>query len=428
MQRKVLVREGRGKNVRKLATTWCIRGGIFCLLAIVSSCQAVPLKNTNLNEVAKVESSAALCETELAAIWTNFPAARANHCEITAPNKLVLTISPENQPINKSAWYGFKIVPKRASIKHGSILYVNLKYAYGHHRYSPKISYDGKNWVLLDPAKIEILSKTNVRLSIPLDDRPVMIAAQEIFSNSAHNQWAENLASTTKSNIGKSVEGRPIYKLETRSGSAKKPYVFIVGRQHPPETTGALALMPFVETLLGDTVLAHRFRDKYGVIIVPNINPDGVWHGHWRHNINGIDLNRDWGPFTQPETKAIENELKRFKEGGDKIVLFLDFHSTYRNLFYTQTDGEPTRPANFSRDWLGAANARLGDNIYAFTREQSPNSGKPTSKNYMYSRYKIPAITYEVGDKTDRDAIALAAEIFASEMMKKLIEWNPSHE
>jgi hypothetical protein len=33
-----------------------------------------------------------------------------------------------------------------------------------------------------------------------------------------------------------------------------------------------------------------------------NANPDGVDKGHWRLNDGGVDLNRDWGPFTQPET------------------------------------------------------------------------------------------------------------------------------
>ena len=202
----------------------------------------------------------------------------------------------------------------------------------------------------------------------------------------------------------------------------KKPYVGFVGRQHPPEVTGALALIPFVETVLGDSQLAKNFRDKYDIIIIPNMNPDGVTHGNWRHNMNGVDLNRDWGPFTQPETQAVEKEFRRFKDGGDEIVLFLDFHSTWRNLLYTQTDAEPTTPAFFTRDWLQAVDNRLDSKTYKFTREQSPNSGKPVSKNYMYTTYGIPAITYEVGDNTDRKSIAIAADIFAQEMMKTLLK------
>ena len=39
-------------------------------------------------------------------------------------------------------------------------------------------------------------------------------------------------------------------------------------------------------------------------------NPDGVDSGYWRHNSNGVDLNRDWIEFTQPETKAIKQFLE----------------------------------------------------------------------------------------------------------------------
>lgn len=374
----------------------------------------------------KAQDSEALCQNELAAIYTNFPTARANKCQILSPTRLTLTIDPENKPINSSAWYAFKISPN-----HKGNLRVNLKYSHAKHRYPPKISYDGTTWDLLAKSKINVISDDEVSLQLELKKRPLYIAAQEIFSVAAHENWVEKtekMPFVAKSIIGKSIEDRPIYKLEAVTNpDVEKPYVVFVGRQHPPEVTGAFALVPFSETVLGGSDLAKKFRDKYNILIVPNMNPDGVTHGNWRHNMGGIDLNRDWGPFTQPETQAIEREFQRFKDGDDKIVLFLDFHSTWRNLLYTQTDAEPTNPAFFTRDWLKAVDERLDDDVYKFTREQSPNSGKPVSKNYMYATFGIPAITYEVGDNTDRKSIAIAAEVFAQEMMKTLLAQEDVH-
>jgi hypothetical protein len=40
----------------------------------------------------------------------------------------------------------------------------------------------------------------------------------------------------------------------------------------------------------------------------------------------------------------------------------------------------------------------------------------------MYSRYGIPAATYEVGDETDREATRQAAVVFAEELMSLLLE------
>ena len=98
-------------------------------------------------------------------------------------------------------------------------------------------------------------------------------------------------------------------------------------------------MKPFVERLLARDELAEEFRRQFGILIVPNINPDGVYHGNWRHNVNGIDLNRDWGPFTQPETQLMRDELARFLEAGAaRPYVFLDFHSTAHDVIYTQLD------------------------------------------------------------------------------------------
>ncbi|PHS35323.1 MAG: hypothetical protein COA91_13345 [Robiginitomaculum sp.] len=390
---------------------------IWMVIAVVILTGWATTQRADSTEPAK---PAPLCQNELAVIDVNFPTARANKCHIISSKRLTIIIDPENKPINDSPWYAFKVTPNKKGT-----LRINLKYSHSKHRYPPKISYDGVNWKALSPAKINKKSDNEIQMRIRLKDRPVYISAQEIFSVGAHNSWVAKMGKrpfVVKSSIGASIEGRPLYMLEARANTdVKKPYIVLVGRQHPPEVTGALALIPFAETVLGDNELARNFRTLYDVIIIPNMNPDGVTHGNWRHNMNGVDLNRDWGPFKQPETKAVEKEFERFKSGEDKIELFLDFHSTRRNLLYTQTEEEPTSPVFFTRDWLKAVDGRLDDKVYKYTREQSPNSGKPVSKNYMYSTYGIPAITYEVGDNTNRKSIAIAAEVFAEEMMRTLL-------
>lgn len=181
-------------------------------------------------------------------------------------------------------------------------------------------------------------------------------------------------------------------------------------------------MVPFLETLYGDSSLAKNFRENFNILSVPLMNPDGVDAGYWRHNFGGKDLNRDWGPFTEPETQAIKNELDRLDANGDRIVFFADFHSTWRNLLYTQTDDEVTSPPMFAHHWVTAVQQRLDAEQYPFTREPRPVSDRAISKNYIYKRYGISAITFEVGDNTDRKAIADAAVIFAEEMMKLLLD------
>lgn len=132
-------------------------------------------------------------------------------------------------------------------------------------------------------------------------------------------------------------------------------------RHHPLEVNGTIALMNFVETLAGSDETARAFRQEFKVVVVPLVNPDGVAAGHWRNNLGGVDLNRDWGPFRQPETQAVRDEIKYKREGEPPLALLLDFHSTQQDLFYVQGDDRPTRPPGFAREWLGALSRRMPD-------------------------------------------------------------------
>jgi|AntAceMinimDraft_5_1070358.scaffolds.fasta_scaffold00730_12 hypothetical protein len=332
-----------------------------------------------------------------------------------------IALSPEDTPINNSPWYAFEINGAA-----GKAVPITLAYTGGTHRYSPKIQLTDGSWLELESQVDVSEDKSTARFTITPSSDTVRIAAQAIMDTQDHLEWAQEMAVldfVSFETIGSSVENRPIHKLEEIDNpNVDKPYIVLIGRQHPPEVTGAQSLQPFVETIWGDSKLAKSFREEFNVIVVPLMSPDGVARGYWRHNANGVDLNRDWGPFTQPETQAIEAELNRFKTGDDQMVLFLDFHSTWRNLIYTQTDEEPTTPAFFTRDWIANVKAALPDGVYSFSREANVTSDKAMSKNYIYSTYGIPALTFEVGDKTSLEETEAASEIFAKEMMALLLE------
>ena len=46
----------------------------------------------------------------------------------------------------------------------------------------------------------------------------------------------------------------------------------------------------------------------------------------------------------------------------------------------------------------------------------------PTSKNYFYSRFGVPSITYEVADEEDRGAVARSSALFARALVDALAE------
>ncbi len=360
------------------------------------------------------------CDLNAVEFKTDFESGQLNAVSCNTDGYRIM-ISPENTPINNSPWYAFDIMGAE-----NITVPITLVYEGGTHRYSPKLQKGDGSWQDITDAVFVAEDKSSARFNITPESDSVRIAAQPIIDTQDHLAWMRDKARldfVKLDQIGQSVEERPIFKLEEMDAPlADKPYVVIIGRQHPPEVTGAQALIPFVDTIWNDSVLSQRFRDEYNLIVIPLINPDGVFKGHWRHNVSGLDLNRDWGPFTQPETQAAQNDFRRFESGQDDIVLFLDFHSTWRNLIYTQTDEEPTVPADFTRNWIDRVKARLTDDVYAFTREANTTSDRPVSKNYMYRTYGVPAMTFEVGDDTSVAAIEAASQVFAEEMMTLLLE------
>jgi hypothetical protein len=358
------------------------------------------------------------CEVANFIVDDAFEGARRGTCAPLDANRVRLEIVPDDDNVsNPSPWYAFRVLPKKRTTAE-----IVLDYGDWPHRYRPKISADGRNWHALQDHSVTVSedgSKATLRVALP--DRPLWIAAQELVTPQHVSEWSRALADRSDAELstpGHSKAGRPIPMLETTTKASD--LILLVGRQHPPEVSGAVAMAAFVETLFADTALAKSFRRHYGIVAIPLLNPDGVSHGHWRHNLGGVDLNRDWGPFTQPETQLIPELLDKLDENQRRIRIFIDFHSTNRNLFYTQPGEDPTDPPGFVPRWFERVRPRLPH--YPFSDEQRLQSDTPNGKNYMYKRYGIPSVTYEVGDEMDRRVTADAARIFAEELMRLLLE------
>ena len=150
----------------------------------------------------------------------------------------------------------------------------------------------------------------------------------------------------------------------------------------------------FIDTVLGDSELAISFRERYSIIIVPLINPDGVVHGHWRHNVNGVDLNRDWGPFTQPETQSVARLLTAMNDSSRQLRLMLDFHSTRASLFYTQLADDFDESVDFATAWLGNSRQRLPDFEFKTRSAATVRTGQHQELFFSVAT-NVPAITYE---------------------------------
>lgn len=102
----------------------------------------------------------------------------------------------------------------------------------------------------------------------------------------------------------------------TQNGDEKrgdKPVVFVSARVHPGETPSSFVLNGFLEFILKeDDIRAQKLREKFVFMMVPMLNPDGVFRGHYRTDSRGVNLNRvylETDPEAHPTILATKNLL-----------------------------------------------------------------------------------------------------------------------
>jgi len=378
---------------------------------------------------------------------SDFPGARLEKFQAAGPrvtgtprSLFIADIPAENQPINKSPWYAFGVnaIDERE-------VNIRLRYPAGiGNRYLPKIapSLSGP-WTYVQFDLIDTLENT-ADIKLRLNKEWLYLAGQEVIATDSIHRWLTGLTTAVKPSIdtiGMSRQGRPIWGLELSTGPKdKRPTVVFLSRQHPPEVTGFQAFQSFYMRLLSDDPLAVSFRQNFRVLAVPVVNPDGVDEGHWRHSTGGIDLNRDWAQYHQPEVQSVVSWLTG-KTKKDQVVWGMDFHSTQYDVLYTHDPLKVDfRNAKMLDNWTDklsswTANTYPGASEKPATtkfgrplvigqdtlRIEASPIGKPTSASWFAQHYKAIGVTYEVGDEQDRDYIKAKATKAAELMMEELL-------
>jgi len=275
----------------------------------------------------------------------------------------------------------------------------------------------------MDSSAVHVDTAANeAMLRLDVGPDTLWVAGQEMMTSAFFDSWTAKLAERsfiTRRVAGTSARGRPMPMVELGDPGATR-HVMIIGRQHPPEATGTMALLAFVEELADTSELAQRFREDFRIHVIPLMNPDGVDLGHWRHNTGGVDLNRDWEAFNQPETRVVRETLSEILgQPGHELWFAVDFHSTQHDVFYTLDRELETNPPDVLDRWLGYISA----NLPRYEVNDSPSGVEGgISKNWFYNTFGAPALIYEVGDQTDRESIREVAQTAARGTMEILLD------
>ena len=115
----------------------------------------------------------------------------------------------------------------------------------------------------------------------------------------------------------KTPEGRPVHLLTISSNEEREEFkeekmdssmfnwgerscdfkqskkiVIISARVHPGEAPSSHTFNGILKFILSNDARAHFLRKNFVFKLVPMLNPDGVYHGHYRMDIFGQNLNR----------------------------------------------------------------------------------------------------------------------------------------
>ena len=115
----------------------------------------------------------------------------------------------------------------------------------------------------------------------------------------------------------------------------------VLCRQHGDEPASTEAVLGLLRRIAGggDPTLRAELR-RVTLYVVPMVNPDGATAGT-RVNGAGADLNRDWGTFSQPETRAVAHAVALLRPH-----VIVDAHNWDGGDHYNANCVEVTRDAD----------------------------------------------------------------------------------
>lgn len=105
--------------------------------------------------------------------------------------------------------------------------------------------------------------------------------------------------------------------------SQDNPYVFVLGRVHPGECQSSYVVEGVLNFLARESEQRTRLLRRFNVVVLPMLNPDGVFLGNYRGDSLGQDLNRYSAQQSQTQ-KALLELL-----GEHRLFSVLDLHGHF---------------------------------------------------------------------------------------------------
>ena len=198
----------------------------------------------------------------------------------------------------------------------------------------PVFSYDQKNWERIENVKYDTATYTFL-FTEKFGKEPVWIAYAHPYPTSRLDNLLDKIGSSEYVKIhqlAKTKEGRDVSMVQiTNQGipAEEKKNIVILALQHAGEDAGGFMAEGIIQFLLSGNDEAVLARNRFNYFIVPMMNPDGIFNGTSRYNMEMEDLNNIWlnDDKKQPEVTGLKNWAESRLSAGNDIDLFIDIHN-----------------------------------------------------------------------------------------------------
>lgn len=233
------------------------------------------------------------------------------------------------------------IIPENFKGNNLTVDIENLSLPSDGHHYHVAYSFDGKHWT---PILQKQIDENVSRIEIPPTNSDSFYFGFQIplSHNTAEQfmkQWASDPANSdyiTIHSIGRSLQGRPLYRIEITDEGSPYPYkdrwAHYISQAHPHEGKSRWRVKGMVDWLLGDTPEAAEARKRHIWHFVLVMNPDGVNNGFTRVNTEEIDMNRTYiADGSSRDQQAHEGylyqrDIEKLMASDTPLTTFWDMH------------------------------------------------------------------------------------------------------
>nr|WP_290447162.1 M14-type cytosolic carboxypeptidase [Pseudomonas sp. 21LCFQ010] len=283
--------------------------------------------------------------------------------------------------------------------------------SYGHawHGYNAVASTDHQSWFRV-PSSFDGQA---LSFCFEASHRQAWFAYFEPYSRERHTRLIEQALSNAGCQLlatGHSVEGRDIALLRKGDGAPGKRKIWIIAQQHPGEHMAEWFIEGIIERLQepADAAL-QTLLAAADLYLVPNMNPDGAFHGHLRTNARGKDLNRAWQDSNAQDTPEVFFIQQQMEQYG--VDAFIDAHGDedIPYVFTAACEGNPgysPRQAALEAQFRSTLEGITPDfqSLHGYPRSAPGQANMSLACNSVGERYQCLALTLEMPFKDHDNA------------------------